>query len=336
MTDFDETGAEIPAPAPETMTALVRAEIDGQIATARAFPRSLAAFARECRELITSNEEVAAACIYSLPRGKGADKKLITGPSARFAEMISYAFGNSRTGGRVVDVGKDYITGQGVFHDLEKNVMITIEVQRRITDKYNKRFNADMVGVTGNAAIAIAVRNAQLKGIPKALWLPLYEAARMTAVGDIKTLPMRRDAALGYFNRAGVSTERVLAKLEIEGVEDIGLDELELMTGWRTAMKEGAHSVEALFAPEAEERSNGAGVSHGAAQAASEAIAARAAGAPTGAIEDAKPWIAKLHLADAQDALDEIVNQAMADLPKGSPARDEVTLVYNHRKESIA
>ena len=335
MADFDETGTEIPAPAPETMTAMVRAEIDGQIATARAFPRSVAGFAREARELITLDPEMAAACIYSLPRGRGADKKMITGPSARFAEIISYCFGNSRSGGRVVDVGSGTITGQGVFHDLEKNVMITIEVQRGILDKYGKRCNADMVNVTGNAAISIAVRNAQLKGIPKALWAPLYEAARQTAIGDIKTLPTRRDAALGFFNKAGISTERVLAKLECEGVEDIGLDELEIMTGWRTALKDGSIGPEAMFAPEKDERTNAAATTQGHAQATASDIAARAAGAPVGDISEAKSWIAKLHLADDSDALDHILNDAMAELPKGSPARDEVTLLYNARKESM-
>ena len=215
MADFDEQGKELPPTDITALTAIQRAEIDGQIATAKAYPRSMAQFARDARELVTMDEEMAQACIYSLPRGKGRDRKVITGPSARFAEIISYTFGNSRSGGRIVDVGKDYITGQGVFHDLEKNVMITIEVQRRITDSNGRRYNADMIGVTGNAAIAIAVRNAQLKGIPKAIWMPIYEAARLTAVGDIKTLPTRREAALSYFTKAGVAAEQVFAKLEV-------------------------------------------------------------------------------------------------------------------------
>lgn len=344
MTDFDENGTEIPAPAPETMSALVRAEIDGQIATARAFPRSQAAFAREARELVTMDEDMAAACIYSLLRGKGSNKQVITGPSARFAEIVSYAFGNSRSGGRVVDVGKDYITAQGVFHDLEKNVMVTIEVQRRITDKYGKRYNADMIGVTGNAAIAIAVRNAQMKGIPKALWLPLYEAARLTAVGDIKSLPTRRTAALAYFTKAGVTEDQVFAKLEVEGIEDVGLDELEIMTGWRTALKEGSVSVDAMFAPPEADTAKPGATTQGAAQGAADAIASRATSAAQAAVEQkdagdvkrAKPWLAKLHTAEDQDALDNVYNDAMGDLPKGSPARDEVTLLYSARKEQIA
>lgn len=258
MTDYDNDDGRVvhdeeKKPDAGTLAVIQRAEIDGAIATARAFPRSYADFAREARAMVTMDQEIAEACIYSLPRGKGANKKMITGPSARFAEIIAYAFGNSRSGGRVVETGKEYITAQGVFHDLEKNTTITIEVSRRIVDSYGKRYNADMIGVTGNAGIAIAVRNAQLKGIPKALWLPLYEAARGTAIGDIKTLNVRREAAIGWFVKAGVSVEQLLAKLEIEGVEDIGLDELEIMTGWKTALRDGSANVDTMFAPEREE-----------------------------------------------------------------------------------
>jgi hypothetical protein len=233
----------------EMLPALMRAEIDGQIATARAFPRKIGDFAREARQLVTLDEETAQACIYALPRGKGRDAKTIAGPSARFAEIIQYCFGNNRGGGRVISDDGDYVTAQGTFHDLEKNVQVTMEVQRRIVDKYGKRYNADMIGVTGNAAAAIAHRNAVLKAIPKALWLPLYEAARFTAIGDIKTLSVRRDAALGWFAKSGVTLEMILAKLELAGVEDIGLDELEILTGLKTALRDGSSTVERMFAP---------------------------------------------------------------------------------------
>lgn len=324
------------APDVQALSVMQRAEIDGQIATAKAYPRSIAQFARDARELITADQDMAEACIYALPRGRGSDRKTITGPSARFAEILQYTFGNNRSGGRVVATDDGYITGQGVFHDLEKNVLITIEVARRITDSRGKRYNADMVGVTGNAAISIALRNAVLKGIPKPIWLPLYEAAKATAIGDIKTLPVRREGAIGWFAKVGVSLEQLLAKLEVEGLEDIGLDELELLTGWKTALRDGSGaSVETMFAPEPPER---AGAITGRADAATAAatVAARAAAAE-GAQNDAqaaddpiKPWKAKLHLAQTKDELDEVLNQAGAELPKGA-GWDELQLLYDAR-----
>ena len=234
-----------------TLTAVVRAEIDGQIATARAFPRSVTAFIKGARELVAIDEETAEACIYSLPRGKDdrGNKKFITGPSARFAEVIQHCFGNNRAGGRVVAIDKDTITAQGVYHDLEKNVQVTKEVQRRILDSKGRRYNADMIGVTGNAAISIALRNAVLAGIPQALWLPIYETARMVAVGDVTTLATRRGNALLWFGKVGVSPEQIFARLDISGEEEIGIEHLETLVGIKTAIRRGDVTPEAAFAP---------------------------------------------------------------------------------------
>lgn len=239
---------EVATPDVGTLVALNRAEIDGQIATARAFPRSVTGFMREATELVTLDADMAEACIYALPR----DGKTVAGPSARFAEVIQHSFGNNRGGARVVAEEGDFIVAQGVYHDLEKNVQVTMEVRRRITDKSGRKFKADMIGVTGNAAASIAHRNAVLKGIPKALWLPIYEAARQVAVGDVTTLVERRAKALAYFQHVNVTQEQVCAKLGVEGPDDIGLPELEVLTGLRTAIRDGSISPEAAFAPDTE------------------------------------------------------------------------------------
>jgi len=237
-----------------SMVAINRAEIDGQIATARAYPRSVAGFIKEARALVSLDADTAEACIYSLPRGKDdrGDKKFITGPSVRFAEIIMHSFGNNRSGGRIVAEERDCVVAQGVFHDLEKNVQVTKEIRRRIVDKYNKRFNADMIGVTCNAAISLALRNAILAGIPKAIWLPIYEAARMVAVGDVTTLTARRDLAIAWFAKVGVSPEQIFARLGVGGAEDIGLEQLEALTGLKTAIRGGHITPEAAFTPEPE------------------------------------------------------------------------------------
>jgi hypothetical protein len=239
---------ELPVADTATMLAITRAEIDGQIATARAFPRSNTGFIREATELVTLNADMAEACIYALPR----DGKTVAGPSARFAEVIQHAFGNNRGGARVVAEEGDFIVAQGVYHDLEKNVQVTMEVRRRITDKHGRKFKADMIGVTGNAAASIAHRNAVLKGIPKALWLPIYEAARHVAVGDVTTLVDRRTKALAWFQNVNVTPEQVCAKLGVEGPDDIGLPELEILTGLRTAIRDGSVTPEDAFKPDTE------------------------------------------------------------------------------------
>lgn len=186
-----ETGEVITAEV-GTVALLAKAEIDQQITTAKKYPRSIKRFRDESLQMVTLNESIASSCIYALPR----DGKTIEGPSARFAEVVASAWGNCRAGARVVSDQGDFVTAQGVFHDLERNVAITYEVQRRITGKNGNRFSPDMIGVTANAACSVALRNAILKGVPKAFWEDMYQAARATVMGDFKTLANRRDEAI--------------------------------------------------------------------------------------------------------------------------------------------
>lgn len=224
---------------------LNKSEIDQQIATAHKFPRSLKRFRDEALQMVTLDESIAQECIYALPR----DGKTIEGPSARFAEIIASAWGNSRAGARVIDDRGEFVTAQGVFHDLERNVAITYEVQRRITNKSGKRFSADMIGVTANAACSIALRNAILKGVPKAFWASMYDSARQVIMGDIRTLANRRAAAVAEFQRFGVVAEQICAKLDVAGVEDVTLDHLVTLRGLLTAIKEGDTTAEEAFSP---------------------------------------------------------------------------------------
>lgn len=226
------------------LQAISKAELDQQITTARAYPRSLRKFVAECMDMATLNERIASECMYALPR----DGKTIEGPSARLAEIVASAWGNCRAGTRVVDEGEEFITAQGIFHDLERNVAITCEVRRRITDRNGKRYKADMIGVTGNAACSIALRNAVFKGVPKAFWSDIYDAARKAAVGDVKTIANRRADALARLQKMGVTQDQVLAVLEVKGVEDIGTEELARLFGIATAIKDGDTTVEEAFA----------------------------------------------------------------------------------------
>ncbi len=250
MTDMPTEGRELITAEGGTVALLNRSDIDMQIATAHKFPRSIKQFRTDVLDMVTLSESIAQECIYALPR----DGKVIEGPSARFAEVIANSWGNSRAGARVVSDAGEFVTAQGVFHDLQKNVAITYEVQRRITDRNGRRYKADMIGVTANAACSIALRNAILKGVPKAYWADMYDAARKTAMGDIKTLPNRRAEAFKAFVGYGIAKEQVLAKLRLQGEEDIGQDELVILRGILTAIRDGDTTPEQAFAPEGDDK----------------------------------------------------------------------------------
>lgn len=236
------------------LAVISKAEIDTQIATAKQYPRSIKQFRQECLGMVTLTEEIAGECIYALPRGG----KTIEGPSARFAEVIASAWGNCRAGARVVGEENDFVIAQGVFHDLERNVSITYEVKRRIVDKNGRRFQPDMIGVTANAACSIALRNAVLKGVPKAFWSDMYKAAKKTVIGDAKTLANRRAEALDFLQKLGATPEMVCSRLEVAGVEDIGLEHLVTLRGLATAIKDGDTTVEMAFGPDTEDKPGGA------------------------------------------------------------------------------
>jgi len=191
----------------DSLSLLTKAEIDVQISTAKAFPRSLKVFLDRAMSMATLSEDIAASCSYTLPRGG----KNIDGPSVRLAEIVVSAYGNIRSGARVIANDGRTITAQGVCHDLETNNSVTVEVKRRITGKDGKTFNEDMQVVTGNAACAIAFRNAVFKVVPSALVSDVYDKAREVARGTAETLTARRNKAIVWFNEQGATNEQLCA-----------------------------------------------------------------------------------------------------------------------------
>ena len=124
-----------------------------------------------------------------------------------------------------------------------------MEVQRRIVDGNGRRYSDDMITMTKNAACSIARRNAVFAVIPRAFINPLLEAAKKVAAGDAKTLSESRTRALAAFAEIGVSATAVCDKLERRGVEDIDLEDLTLLSGLLTAIRERETTVEAEFPP---------------------------------------------------------------------------------------
>lgn len=222
---------------------IIKAEIDMQISTARAYPRSLKVFSDKATSLATFSEEVAESCSYAVPRAG----KSIEGASVRLAEIVVSSYGNIRSGARVIANDGKSITAQGICHDLESNYCATVEVKRKITDKYGKTFTEDMQIVTGNAACAIAFRNAVFKVVPFALVQPIYDKAKEVAKGTVETLVKRRKKAVAYFNDAGIKDIQICDALEIQKIEDIDLDKLSTLSGMRSSVKNGETTFALLF-----------------------------------------------------------------------------------------
>lgn len=223
--------------------AIVKSEVEAQLDAAHRYPRQLKRFLNEAITLATFSVEIAESCMYSLPRAG----KVITGPSIRLAEMIASAYGNMHVGARVVGVEDKEIIAHGVAWDLEKNLRVTMEKRRRITKKDGRRFDDDMITVTGNAAASIGLRDAIFRVVPKAYVMAVYDAARKVAVGDASTLADKRQAVWERLQKMGATPERILARIGKASLEDIGLGELEALIGFGVAIKDGGSTVDEAF-----------------------------------------------------------------------------------------
>ena len=242
---IDDSDTVESLPTTTLAVSLATAEIDQQIATARARPRRLKRVVDNILSLATLDETSAEECVYALPRSG----KAIKGPSVRLAEIVSSQYGNCRVGARVVHVDKfeKFVEAEGVFHDLESNTATTARVRRRISDSKGRLYNDDMIVVTGNAACSIAKRNAILGGVPKAIWRKAYEAVESVIAGDVKTLTERRDKAMKAFAAFGVTPERVFAAIDVSGLDDINLEHMTTLIGMHSALKSGESTVEEMF-----------------------------------------------------------------------------------------
>lgn len=231
----------------EILSALNRAEVDIQIATAKQYPRDIQRVLAQIETYATMDTETAEDCFYALRRGRGDDSALIEGISVRLAEIIAGAWGNLRVQSRIIGNDGKTITSQGVCHDLETNVAVSVEVKRRITDKHGRTFSEDMQVVTGNAASAIAFRNAVLRVIPKAVTKKVISKVKDVAMGKSIDLETRRQNMLNYYSRIGVTRQQIFEYLGVKAADEIDATMIFELSGLKNAIKEGDTTVAETF-----------------------------------------------------------------------------------------
>jgi hypothetical protein len=247
MTEFvDSDTGEIVQASPTAIEQIEKSQLEVQMTQARKFPRTIKKFEQKATMLATHNAEIAKSCFYCLKRGG----KFIEGPSVRLAEIMASSWGNMKAGARIISEDASTVTAQGVAVDLENNLAMSVEVTRRITDKYGKRFSDDMVIVTKNAACAIAYRNAVLKAIPAAFAAGVMQKAQKVALGEGKPLNERVDKALRVFREFGVGASRVLTAIERSSASEVTEEDLKALLGFYNAIKDGDSTADEVFAYE--------------------------------------------------------------------------------------
>jgi hypothetical protein len=190
--------------------------------------------------------ETASTCTYAVPRSG----KQITGPSIHLAKILAQFWGNLRVEAKVINIDARHVTSQAIAYDLENNLAIKVEVKRSIMGKFG-RFNDDMITVTGNAGNSIAMRNAILSVIPRAVVDKVYKSALNTITGDVsdktKLIAKRKQVLDGFKDSYGVTEPEVLKAIGKASVEHIDAEILVTLIGIAQAIKDGDTTVEDAF-----------------------------------------------------------------------------------------
>ena len=230
----------------ETIEASQRAEYDIQISTAKKYPRNLARVKENCLAIVTMDQSIAESCRYTLPR----DGKSLSGPSVHLARIIVQAYGNVRAEARVKQITDKQVISEAVVFDLETNYACKIEVRKSITGKRG-RYSDDMIVVTGNAANAIAFRNAVFSVIPKGLTDICYNAAIRVITGDLSSedkLVKARNTAVEYLKTTySVTEDQILRAIGLRSKSQIKAEQIADIKGLIQAIKDGDTTVEHVF-----------------------------------------------------------------------------------------
>lgn len=229
--------------------AVERANVDSQVATAKQYPRDIKRCLTNSIVMATMDYDTAQSCGYALPRGG----KPITGPSVHLAKLIVSNFGNIRAEAKVVRITDKQVISRGTCWDLENNVATAFEVSRSIIGKGGKRFSDDMITVTGNAANAIAYRNAVFAVIPKSITDKVYKAAQSFITGDLSDedqLIRRRQKCIDFFrNEYAITEQEVIMLCGKQTINQIGASEIALLLGITQSLKDGDTTVEEVMKP---------------------------------------------------------------------------------------
>lgn len=232
------------------LEAINRSEVDMQIVTAHKFPRDIEECRKNIEALATMDDAIAYNCFYHLERtDKNGQKAVIEGPSVRLAEIISTCWKNLRVAARIIGNDGKTITAQGVCHDLETNVAISVEVKRSILTSKGNTFSQDMQVVVGNAAASIALRNAVCKVVPQVLIKSVVSNIQSKALEHIRKIGVEESwkSWVAYMQNNYRVTEAMMLEYLKKRRDELTVEDVQTIVGVFNAIQEGSTTVEETF-----------------------------------------------------------------------------------------
>lgn len=242
QSDNNETALEVMPPS--ASLAIETASINSQISTAKAYPRSLQVFKKRAIDMACLDEETAESCLYRRPVGGG---KFAEGMSVRMSEIVGASYGNLRVQATIVEQTERFVRARGMAIDLESNFASSSECIESTVKKDGTPYDERMRVVIAKSALSKARRDAMFQVVPRALAKPVENAVRALLMGDTKTIEARRQLVVQWIAKTGIGSERVYAALGIKGEADLGVEQLETLTGIRTALKDSEITLDEAF-----------------------------------------------------------------------------------------
>lgn len=230
------------------LEATERASIDIQINTAKRFPRSLQAFKKRAIDMALVDEETAESCIYRRPVGmKDGRQQFAEGMSVRMAEIVGASYGNLRVKSFLVEQTDRFVRASGQAIDLETNFASSSEVVESTVDKNGKPYSERQRLLVAKVALSKARRDATFQVVPRALARPVETAVRELLMGNSETLTKRRAKVVAWIGKLGINPKRIYAALGIGGESELGMEQLEVLTGIRTSIRDNEVTLDEAF-----------------------------------------------------------------------------------------
>lgn len=225
------------------------AAMDIQVATAQALGRSIGKFQKDLEEWACHTQEIAEECTYILRKGTTT----IIGPSIRFAELLQQAYRHIVCDTFIEEEKEKYVVVGAMARDLYRNTAIRARVRRNILDRNGRRYGPDMIQTTTQAAASLALRNAIIRLIPKALWQGIWLKSRDTAQGvdenGKRVIPFSESVnrAVKFLGTFEVSEQEILAHMGYESRADINQNDLTLLRNKARSIRAGEIDAHAAF-----------------------------------------------------------------------------------------
>ncbi|PCJ18285.1 MAG: hypothetical protein COA96_16835 [SAR86 cluster bacterium] len=241
-----------------TLELVNRAEIDGQVATAHAYPRDPVKAEEQMTAMVVATPEVAGECYYSLPRkSRDGSNQTITGPGVRLAEIMAQTWGNIRIACRPPVIGAREVMVEYAAHDLQSNYATTGSVTMGIVTSNGSRYGDDMIRMTCMATTAKARRNAIFAVVPGTMVRRLCDSAIVKATGGDSPLEERVTNAMKHFRAMRISDDRILAAVGRSKIGDLNNDNLAALRGLATAIQDKHTTIDESFPPVDEDKPKG-------------------------------------------------------------------------------